>query len=45
MSDWRGDGKGLPMTAQDVADVVAWLVAKRPQFPGQPYPLKGDHDG
>jgi mono/diheme cytochrome c family protein len=45
MPDWRGDGKGSPMTAEDVADVVAWLVAKRPQFPGQPYPIQGEHDG
>jgi mono/diheme cytochrome c family protein len=45
MADWRGDGKGLPMTSEDVADVVAWLVAKRPPFPGQPYPIKGEHDG
>lgn len=45
MPDWRGDGKDPPMTAEEVADVVAWLVAKRPQFPGQPYPIEGDHDG
>ena len=35
--DWRSDVKGQPMTAQQVSDVVAWLVAQRPQFPGQPY--------
>ena len=45
MPDWRGDGSGSPMTAEDVADVVAWLIARRPQFPGQPYPIKGEHDG
>jgi mono/diheme cytochrome c family protein len=45
MPDWRGDGKGSPMTAEEVADVVAWLVAKRPPFPGQPYPIKGEHNG
>jgi cytochrome c oxidase cbb3-type subunit III len=45
MPDWRGDGSRAPMTAQDVADVVAWLLARRPQFPGQPYPIKGEHDG
>ena len=35
--DWRGDVPGKPMSPQDVSDVVAWLVAQRPQFPGQPY--------
>jgi len=38
MPDWRGDGKGQAMTAQDVSDVVAWLIDQRPKFPGQPYP-------
>jgi hypothetical protein len=37
------------MSAQDVADVVAWLIAQRPEFPGQPYPTpiatRGPHDG
>src|SRR5262249_47040014 len=36
--DWRNDLPGTPMSAQDVSDVVAWLSAQRPQFPGQPYP-------
>jgi cytochrome c oxidase cbb3-type subunit III len=36
--DWRGDVPGRPMSAQEVSDVVAWLAAQRPQFPGQPYP-------
>ena len=35
--DWRGNVPGKPMSPQDVADVVAWLAAQRPQFPGQPY--------
>ena len=35
--DWRGDLPGKPMSPQDVSDVVAWLAAQRPQFPGQPY--------
>ncbi|HTW65825.1 MAG TPA: c-type cytochrome [Bryobacteraceae bacterium] len=35
--DWRGDVPGRPMSAEDVSDVVAWLAAQRPQFPGQPY--------
>jgi mono/diheme cytochrome c family protein len=36
--DWRRNVPGRPMTDQEVSDVVAWLVAQRPQFPGQPYP-------
>jgi mono/diheme cytochrome c family protein len=36
--DWRGNLPGKPMSAQDVADVVAWLVSQRPKFPGQPFP-------
>jgi cytochrome c oxidase cbb3-type subunit 3 len=35
--DWRSDVPGRPMSPQDVSDVVAWLAAQRPQFPGQPY--------
>lgn len=35
--DWRGDVPGKPMSPQDVSDVVAWLAALRPRFPGQPY--------
>jgi cytochrome c oxidase cbb3-type subunit III len=35
--DWRNDVPGRPMTDQQVSDVVAWLAAQRPQFPGQPY--------
>lgn len=30
MPDWRGQMKGKPMTAQDVSDVVAFLVAQKP---------------
>jgi cytochrome c oxidase cbb3-type subunit III len=36
--DWRNNVAGKPMTAQDVSDVVAWLVSQRPRFPGEPYP-------
>jgi cytochrome c oxidase cbb3-type subunit 3 len=36
--DWRSNLPGRPMTDQEVSDVVAWVVAQRPQFPGQPYP-------
>jgi len=35
--DWRSDVQGRPMAGQDIADVVAWLVAQRPPYPGQPY--------
>jgi cytochrome c oxidase cbb3-type subunit III len=35
--DWRGNAPG-PMSAQEISDVVTWLAAQRPQFPGQPYP-------
>jgi mono/diheme cytochrome c family protein len=37
--DWRSDVPGHPMSAQEISDVVAWLSAHRPQFPGQPYPI------
>ena len=36
--DWRGNVPGRPMSAQEVSDVVSWLAAQRPKFPGQPYP-------
>jgi cytochrome c oxidase cbb3-type subunit 3/ubiquinol-cytochrome c reductase cytochrome c subunit len=36
MPDWRGHASG-PMSSQDISDVVAWIGAQRPQFPGQPY--------
>jgi mono/diheme cytochrome c family protein len=36
--DWRGDVPGRPMSPSEISDVVAWLAAQRPQFPGQPYP-------
>lgn len=32
--DWRNDLPGRPMSSQEVADVVAWLSAQRPSFPG-----------
>ena len=36
--DWRSDAAGEALTARDVSDVVAWLAARRPATPGQPYP-------
>jgi cytochrome c oxidase cbb3-type subunit 3 len=35
--DWRGDLPGKQMSPEDISDVVAWLAAKRTQFPSQPY--------
>jgi len=35
--DWRGNVPGKPMTDQEITDVVAWLVSRRVQNPGQPY--------
>jgi mono/diheme cytochrome c family protein len=35
--DWRSDVPGRPMSAEEISDVVAWLAAQRPRFPGQPY--------
>lgn len=39
--DWRGYVEGRPMTAQEVSDVVAWLVAQTPALPGRAYPQGG----
>jgi mono/diheme cytochrome c family protein len=38
MPDFRGGKGGTPMSAVQIADVVAWLAAQRTKFPGQPYP-------
>jgi len=38
MPDFRGAAGKTPMSATQIADVVAWLAARRTQFPGQPYP-------
>jgi cytochrome c oxidase cbb3-type subunit III len=35
--DWRGDVPGKPMSEQEITDVVAWLMSRRVQNPGQPY--------
>jgi mono/diheme cytochrome c family protein len=40
MPDWRGHAPG-PLSSQDISDLVAWLGAQRPQFPGQPYASQG----
>ena len=39
--DWRGHIPGRAMTDDEVTDVTAWLMAQRPQNPGQPYPNLG----
>ena len=39
MPDWRGAKGAAPMTANEVADVVAWLASRRTALTGQPYPL------
>ena len=43
--DWRGDVAGKPMSPEDVSDVVAWLVAQRTEFPGQPYSTAQQAEG
>lgn len=43
--DWRGNVPGLPMSPQDVSDVVAWLAAQRPALPGQTYSSAGNRGG
>lgn len=40
--DWRNDVPGRPMSASEISDVVAWLAAQRPQFPGQPFPKQSE---
>ena len=32
--DWRNNVPGRPMSSLDISNVVAWLAAQRPQFPG-----------
>jgi mono/diheme cytochrome c family protein len=40
--DWRGNVPGQPMSEQEITDVVAWLVSRRVQNPGQPYSVSND---
>jgi cytochrome c oxidase cbb3-type subunit 3 len=40
--DWRGNVPGKPMSEQEVTDVVAWLISRRVQNPGQPYSVSND---
>jgi mono/diheme cytochrome c family protein len=39
MPDWHSHG-ALPMTDQQITDIVAWLASKRSANPGQPYPTR-----
>jgi cytochrome c oxidase cbb3-type subunit 3 len=45
MPDWRSMALGRPMSDAEVADVVAWLAARRPVHPGEPYPTEAQADG
>jgi mono/diheme cytochrome c family protein len=38
MPDFRGGTGATALSATQVADLVAWLAAQRPQYPGRPYP-------
>jgi cytochrome c oxidase cbb3-type subunit III len=38
--DWRGYVPNHSLTAQEVTDLVSWLVSKRAANPGQPYASK-----
>jgi len=40
--DWRGNVPGRSMTDQEITDVVAWLVSRRAETPGQPYSALND---
>lgn len=40
--DWRGNAPSKPMSDQEVTDVVAWLVSRRVQNPGQPYSVSNN---
>jgi mono/diheme cytochrome c family protein len=40
--DWRGNVAGRPMSDQEITDVVAWLVSRRAENPGQPYSALND---
>lgn len=36
--DWRSYNSALPMTPEEVTNVVAFLTSKRVEAPGRPYP-------
>jgi mono/diheme cytochrome c family protein len=41
MPDWRGRGIDgtMPMTDQQITDILSWVASKRSRNPGQPYPI------
>lgn len=43
--DWQNDVPGHPMSALEISDVVAWMAAQRPKYPGQPYTLSPNAGG
>ncbi len=43
MPDWRNDINGHPLTDVEVTDVVAWMQAQAPAYPGQPYSFVQDN--
>ena len=43
--DWQNDTPRHPMSAQEISDVVAWMAAQRPKYPGQPYALSHNTGG
>jgi cytochrome c oxidase cbb3-type subunit III len=46
MPDWRNDVPGRPISSQEVSDLVSWLSAQRPKFPGQPHSYSSaNHSG
>jgi cytochrome c oxidase cbb3-type subunit 3/ubiquinol-cytochrome c reductase cytochrome c subunit len=40
MPDWRNYTPGQPLTARQISDVVAWLIAQRRPVPGRPHSAK-----
>lgn len=35
--DWRGVEPGHPLTGQEITDLTAWMMSRKPAHPGQPY--------
>lgn len=42
---WRGGVPGRQMSAQEVSDVVAWLVSQRPKVPDRTLPVSAQSTG
>lgn len=38
MPDWRTDQQGMPMSDQNVTDIMAWMESHTAKFPGAPFP-------